>query len=92
VYGRLRRHVGPGTALIGSGLAFMAHHVVILWVYFPGRFWPVVLPFSLGVAIGGIVWAWLYQRTGSLLGPWVSHYLVDAALMVVGYELVFGAG
>jgi membrane protease YdiL (CAAX protease family) len=92
VYGRLRRQVRQWAALVGSGLAFMAHHVVIIWVYFPGRFWPIVVPFSLGVAIGGIVWAWLYERTGSLLGPWVSHLLVDAALMAVGYELAFGKG
>ncbi len=91
VYGRLRRHVHRRAALIVAGLAFMAHHVVIIWVYFPGQFSRAVLPFSLAVAVGGIVWAWLYERTGSLIGPWASHFIVDAALMAVGYELVFGA-
>jgi membrane protease YdiL (CAAX protease family) len=91
VYGRLRHcHVPRATALVLAGLAFMGHHVVILGVFFPGRFWPVVMPFSLGVGVGGIVWAWLYERSGSILGPWLSHLIVDAAMMAVGYHLVFG--
>ena len=89
VFGRLRLHVHPSLALVLAGLAFMAHHVVIIWVYFPGHFWSAVLPFSLGVAFGGIVWAWLYERSGSLLGPWLSHLVVDAALMAIGYRLVY---
>jgi membrane protease YdiL (CAAX protease family) len=43
---------------------------------------------SLGVAVGGAVWARLYDRSGSLLGPWLSHLLVDAAIFFVGYELL----
>ena len=91
VYGRLRHCRMPRLpALVLAGAAFMGHHVVILGVYFPGRFWPAVLPFSLGIAVGGIVWAWLYERSGSILGPWLSHLIVDAALMAVGYDILFG--
>ncbi len=92
VYGRLRRHVPQAAALVVAGLAFMGHHVVVLGVYFPGWFWPAVLPLSLAIAVGGVVWAWLYERTGSLVGPWVSHLIVDATLMWIGYDLVFGHG
>src|SRR5947209_1776322 len=90
VYGRLRRHLHQPAAMLLAGLAFMGHHVVVLGVYFPGRFWPTVLPFSLGVAVGGVAWAWLYERTGSLLGPWLSHLIVDAAIIAVGYDLIRG--
>jgi membrane protease YdiL (CAAX protease family) len=89
VYGRLRRHMPAAAALVVAGVAFMGHHLVVLGVYFPEHLWPVVLPFSLAVAVGGIVWAWLYEGSGSLVGPWVSHLIVDAALMAVGYDLVF---
>jgi membrane protease YdiL (CAAX protease family) len=88
VFGWLRRHLPETAAMMLSSLAFMAHHVIILYVYLPGQFWTLAVPFSLCVAGGGIVWAWLYARTGSLYAPWVSHMLVDAALMVVGYEMV----
>jgi membrane protease YdiL (CAAX protease family) len=91
IYGRLRLHINRPVAMVLAGLAFMGHHVVILAGYFPGRFLESVLPFSLAIALGGIVWAWLYERSGSLLGPWLSHLIVDAALMAVGYQLAFGA-
>ncbi len=67
----------------------MGHHVIVLWVYFPGRFAAAVVPFSLAIAFGGAVWAWLYHRTGSLLGPWLSHAIVDFAVMAIGYDLAF---
>ena len=49
---------------------------------------PATWLFSVCVAVGGAMWAWLYERTGSLLGPWLSHLLVDAAIFAIGYDLV----
>jgi CAAX protease family protein len=89
VFGWLRRWLPFGVAVVLSSLAFMAHHVIILGVYFPGRFWTAALPFSLCVAVGGAVWAWLYHRTGSLYAPWVSHVVIDAAIFAVGFDMVF---
>jgi membrane protease YdiL (CAAX protease family) len=90
VFGWLRRLVPVAWAIGLSSVGFMAHHVVILYVYFPGRFWLLAAPLSLGVAVGGAVWAWLYNRSGSLLGPWLSHALVDAGILLVGYDLLRG--
>ena len=70
-----------------SSLGFMAHHVILLATYF-GITEPVTWVFSLAIAVGGTFWAWLYHRTGSLLGPWLSHLLVDAAIFLIGYEIV----
>ena len=53
-----------------------------------GRFLPAVVPFSLAIAVGGAVWCWLYERTGSLLGPWLSHLIIDAAIFVVAWDLL----
>jgi membrane protease YdiL (CAAX protease family) len=87
-FGWLRRYTPVGIAIAVSSLGFMAHHVVLLDFYFPGRFWTLVVPFSLCVATGGAVWAWIYQRTGTLYAPWLSHALIDWALFVVGYAMV----
>ncbi len=86
VFGELRELTRLGTAISISSLGFMAHHVLVIGTYF-GFFSPVTWLFSFCVAIGGAVWAWLYHRTGSLLGPWLSHLLVDAAIFWVGYEI-----
>jgi membrane protease YdiL (CAAX protease family) len=90
VFGELRRLVAVGVAIALSSLAFMAHHVVVLGVYFPQHFITAVLPFSVCVAVGGAVWAWLYQRTGTIYSAWISHLLIDAAILAVGYDMVFG--
>jgi membrane protease YdiL (CAAX protease family) len=90
-FARLRRLLPVGAAVAVSALGFMSHHVVVLGVFFPGRFWTAAVPLSLCIAVGGAAWAWVYERSGSLVGPWLSHLVVDAAIMAVGYDLLFRA-
>ncbi len=87
VFGQLQSLM-PWQAAVGvSSGGFMAHHVILLATFF-GWSSPAAYLFSLGVAVGGAYWAWLYHRTRSLYGPWLSHLLVDAAVFAVGYDLV----
>ncbi len=90
VFGRMRRLVSPAAAIALSSAAFAAHHVVVLGGYF-GWTSPATAACTLGVAAGGAAWAWLYERHGSLLGPWISHALVDAAIFAVGFSLIHAA-
>jgi membrane protease YdiL (CAAX protease family) len=87
VYGQLQRMVRPSWAVGISSLGFMAHHVVLLGTFF-GWGTPLTYVLSLGVAIGGAFWAWLYTSSRSLFAPWLSHMLVDIAIFVIGYDLV----
>ncbi len=89
VFGRLRRLLSLPFAATLSSLAFMAHHVIVLGQFFPNDFWTAAVPFSIGIAVGGGFWAWLYDRSGSIYSPWLSHLLVDVAIMAIGYDLVF---
>ena len=88
VFGRLRSYVPTLPAVLISSAAFMSHHVILVGIYFAPN-WPLVTLLSLGVGVGGAVWAWIYHRSGSLLGPWFSHLLIDAVLMLIGYDMVF---
>ncbi len=88
VFGRLKQTLPVAAAVVVSSAGFMLHHVVVLGVFFPGRFWALAVPLSVCVAVGGAFWAYLYHRTGSLLAAWVSHALVDAAILVVGYAML----
>jgi membrane protease YdiL (CAAX protease family) len=88
VFGGLKRHLPLGAAVAVSALGFTLHHVIILGVFFPGQFWWLALPLSLCVGIGGAFWAFLYHRSGSLYASWLSHALVDAAIMVVGFAML----
>ena len=90
VFGQLRRLTSFSGALVISSLGFMAHHVCILSVFFgwsTGAGIALTILGSAAVAVGGIIWAWLYDRTGSIYAPWVSHGLMDAAIFVVGYQM-----
>jgi membrane protease YdiL (CAAX protease family) len=88
VFGRLHQLLPLAPAVLLASLAFMAHHVIVLHQFLPGKFLTAVLPLSLAVAAGGAVWCWLYWRTGSLMAPWLSHLLIDAALFAIGWDLL----
>jgi membrane protease YdiL (CAAX protease family) len=100
VFGRLRNLIPLWLAIIISSLAFMGHHVVVLGLYFGWKgpeidlvfpFIPWTHFFALATAVGGAYWAWLYNKTGSIYGPWASHLLIDAAIFAVGYDLIHAA-
>jgi membrane protease YdiL (CAAX protease family) len=87
VFRQLRRLVPLWPAIVISALAFMGHHVIVLVEFFEKTPWLAWLLAS-AVAFGGAFWAWLYERTGSLLGPWLSHLLIDAGVFWIGYDMV----
>ncbi|HEX4954458.1 MAG TPA: CPBP family intramembrane glutamic endopeptidase [Thermoanaerobaculia bacterium] len=92
VYRHLGRRLAAAPALVLASLAFASHHALVVGRYLPeGGFWPLGVLATLAVAVGGGLWCLLYRRSGSLLPPWVAHVLVDAALMALGYRLVFSA-
>lgn len=90
VFGELRRACRPGWAVLWSSVAFAAHHVIILGAFL-GYASPWTPLLAAAVGAGGAYWAWLYQRSGSLVGPWLGHLMADAAIFVIGYRLAFAA-
>jgi CAAX protease family protein len=90
VFGWMRRYLAFWPAALLAGLAFMAHHVVILVVFFADQVWTLAVPLSLCVAFGGVVWAWFYERTGSLGAVWLCHGLIDLGIMLIGWHMVRG--
>lgn len=90
IFGRLRLAYGVSVAMVLSALGFMAHHVIVIATYLGPDHWVLTTVLSLAVAASGAFWAWLYNRCGSLLAPWVSHILADLGIMAIGYDLVWG--
>ncbi|MCH2114302.1 MAG: CPBP family glutamic-type intramembrane protease [Pirellulales bacterium] len=87
VFAQLKSLLSCWPAATISALGFMAHHVIVLGTYF-GFFSLSTWLFSLAVACGGFFWAWLYHRSESLLAPWLSHLLIDAAIFTIGYHML----
>jgi membrane protease YdiL (CAAX protease family) len=86
VFGRLSRRLPLAAAVVVSALAFTSHHVLVVG-HFLGSFGVLTFAVSLVVTAAGLLWAWLYHRTGHLAGPWLSHALADAGLMWIGYQM-----
>jgi hypothetical protein len=89
-FGQIRQFIAIWPSIVISSLCFMGHHVVVLGLYF-GWTSPWTWLFSIATAMGGGFWAWLYQRSGSIYGPWFSHLLIDAAIFGIGYDLIHAA-
>lgn len=87
VFGQLRRLLPLWPAVLVSALGFMGHHVVVLGQFFGGVSWLALL-LAAAVGVGGVFWAWLYDRAGSLYAPWLSHLLIDAGIFWLGYRLL----
>ncbi len=86
VYGQIRRLLPGWRAHALAGLAFSAHHAVVVSQFFP---WVWVLPFALAVGLGGVIMSVLYERQGTLAGAWACHLLADLGIMRIGYWLLF---
>ena len=86
LYGNLRTRLRvPVAAVLGSA-AFASHHLIIVREYFSV---PWALFFAFSVLAGGVIWCWMYERQKTLTGAWLSHAILDLAILWVGYQMLF---
>jgi membrane protease YdiL (CAAX protease family) len=86
-YGHLRKICGRGAGHLIAALGFAAHHLVITLQFFPA---PLAIFLAVGVALGGVIWTLMYEWHGNVAGCWLSHFVVDVFIMVIGYQLIMG--
>jgi len=89
VFGKFEVLLGGRIAVVATGLAFTAHHVIALAAQFN---WIITILGSLGVFVGGVSWSWLYLRYRSVWPCYVSHAIVDIPVFIIGYWLIFQGG
>lgn len=68
-----------------SALVFTLHHIIVLLAVLPA---PIAWLSTAGVFCGGLSWSWLYRRCGSIWPGWLSHVIVDIAIMWVGWRII----
>jgi len=73
-------------AIVLSAFFFTIHHVVAMQIFFSGV---LVLIASVGVFVGGVIWSWCYNRYESIWPGYLCHAIVDVAIFVIGYMLIF---
>jgi membrane protease YdiL (CAAX protease family) len=87
VLSQCERLIRRSAAVLASAAVFTAHHVVALSTYLSAHLTAVA---SLGVFLGGVLWAVLYSRYRSIWPGWLSHIIADVAIFAVGWEVLFG--
>ena len=88
-FSKLRSVLRTRMAVLVSGAGFALHHVIILAVFFG---WPCGLLFGVCVGTGGMLWCHLYDKYDSIWPAWISHAIVDAAVMMIGFDMLFCQG
>ena len=78
--------LSPLNAVIISSVGFTFHHILATSIYFNA---PVVILISLGVFTGGIIWSYMFLKYKSIWPGYLSHAIVDVAVFVIGYLLIF---
>lgn len=68
-----------------SALIFTVHHVIVLAAFFDTK---VVLIGSAGVFVGGLIWSASLGLWKSVIPGWISHALVDVAIIMVGASIL----
>jgi len=77
----------PGwAAVLASALFFTLHHTLALELQFG---WRVAILASAGVLFGGAVWSFSYRRYRSIWPGYLSHAIVDIAVLAIGWRLLF---
>ncbi len=88
VYRWLRQRLPIIWANVVSSLGFGLHHILLLGFFLGFGHWETWV-LSGAVSIGGMFWAWLYQKSSDAMGPiWLSHALVDAGIFGLGFWLI----
>ena len=72
-------------AMFISAIGFSLHHFVILSEFFA---WPMVFFCGFMVFLGGIIMAWIYRKSNSILGAFIFHFLIDITVMSLVYILL----
>lgn len=87
-FGQLRELLRPAAAALVASVGFSLHHAIVLGDYF-GFASPWTRLGTLAVFFGGFFWCRLYDKSGSILAPWLSHALIDGAIFFIGYKALF---
>lgn len=82
---RAARLVGPRAGVLLAAACFTLHHVVVFGVQGGAVF---ALAGGAAVFGAGCLWSWLVARHGAIGPAWLSHVLVDAVGLWIGWPLL----
>jgi membrane protease YdiL (CAAX protease family) len=75
------------TAYLVSSLTFAIYHISVFQSWFAP--WIMVL-FVFGLALGGIIFAYVDDKTETFLNSWFIHMCADVGIIIIGILIVNG--
>jgi len=67
-------------------LFFAVYHVAIFLPWFT---WPVLLLALAGLWVGGYIFQWINEKSGTILPSWIIHMFADLGILLVGAYLFY---
>lgn len=67
-------------------LFFAIYHVAIFLPWFT---WPVLLVALAGLWIGGYIFQWINEKSGTILPSWIIHMFADLGVLLIGAYLFY---
>ena len=87
IFTRCRALMPALSAVLLSAAIFVSHHTLLLEGFGISR--TINALASGGIFVGGVAWSWCYHRYGSIWPGFVSHAIVDVAVLAIGWLLLF---
>lgn len=81
----LRRTAGRGFAYGFSAVAFSLYHTAMMYGWFD---WWIFALALVGLAIGGLLFAWLNEKQENIYTSWLTHMFANFAINTVGFILL----
>ena len=79
---QLSKYTAKKTAYAFSSVMFAAYHIAMLGASFP----PLLLALAVvGLAVGGLIFDYVDDKSGSLYNSWMVHMFADFAIMTIWY-------
>jgi len=77
LHARLRAWTGRPLATLLSSVLFGVRHAMQLALLWPDYPWGAAFAWVLFATLAGAAFAWLFDRSGSLVPPVVAHYILN---------------
>jgi len=91
VFGEMAELCPVWCAAVVSSIGFTFHHAVIVRYFLQASYFSWQVLFLAGcTGLGGVIWAWLRWRTGSVFPAWISHIWADIPIIAAGFDLMRG--
>lgn len=82
----LHKAGGKKLAMWFSAILFGCYHMAMFQTWFPPA---LVLLCVVGLVAVGLFFNWINLRTKTFLNSWLVHIIADAAIMIIGFRMLY---